>query len=67
MSTELNRILRNYRTTLLEKTDHSFVRSMKSKLPKLIKLDADVEMRQYDRTTEVKKKRHPDSEWYVNH
>ena len=44
-----------------------FARSIKSKLPKLIKLDTDIEMRQYDRTTEIKKKRHPDSEWYVNH
>ena len=43
-----------------------FVRSIKSKLLKLIKRDTDVEMlRQYDRTMEIKMNRHPDSEWYV--
>ena len=43
-----------------------FVRSIKSKLLKLIKRDTEVEMlRQYDRTKEVKMNRHPDSGWYV--
>ena len=42
-----------------------FVRSIKSKLLKLIKRDTDVEMRQYDCTMEVKMNIHPDSEWYV--
>ena len=42
-----------------------FVRSIKSKLLKLIKPNTDIKIRHYDRTTKLKMNRHPDSDWYV--